>query len=772
MPGSRWPAGVDVPGFELDSGFAPVPVSAHAEQAATLAASNEEVVIVRGTVAPDERAALESQPNVIKVWDDTPIAPFAAPPMPAEAPAEEAVSEVGSIVMPMEGFAACPIGTCDCSPGTAKGAIADVASYLGVDQIWASGIRGTGIVVGIVDGGITAVGRPVKAGETGTTKVGRVIGGWPTADWGTTAAAWSNHGNMTSTDALGMAPDAQVYDIRISDGNAISNALAGFQWAIDQHRANGTPQVLSNSWGIFQESWDPAYATDPTHPFTRKVVDALNEGIIVLFAAGNCGATCPDGRCGPDAGPGRDIWGANGHPLVMTVGAVNKNEQFVGYSSQGPGALDPHKPDFCSITHFTGYFASDSGTSAATPIAAGVVALFKQAAPSATQDKIKQALIDTAKDIGPGGWDQHSGAGIIRAKAAMDKLAGAPRASGSVVAWGPNRLDAFVLGTDRAVYHKWWNGSAWGPSVTGYEAQGGVALSAPEVVAWGPDRLDVFVLGTDRALYHKWWNGSAWGPSLTGYENLGGVCASPPKVVSWGPNRLDLFVLGEDSAVWHKWWDGSAWGPSLTGWESLGGVCESPPEAVAWGPNRLDVFVIGTNHALYHKWWDGSAWGPSVTGYEYMGGVIAGTPRVTSWGPNRLDVFVVGTNSALYHKWWNGSAWGPSVTGYEYMGGACVGRPEVVSWGPDRLDVFVIGTNSALYHKWWNGSAWGPSVTGYEYMGGVCLGSPRVTSWGPNRLDVFVVGTNSALYHKWWNGSAWGPSVTGYEYMGGVIVDF
>ena len=71
---------------------------------------------------------------------------------------------------------------------------------------------------------------------------------------------------MTSTDALGMAPDAQVYDIRISDGNAISNALAGFQWAIDQHRANGTPQVLSNSWGIFQESWDPDYASDPNHP--------------------------------------------------------------------------------------------------------------------------------------------------------------------------------------------------------------------------------------------------------------------------------------------------------------------------------------------------------------------------------------------------------------------------------------------------------------------------------------------------------------------------
>jgi hypothetical protein len=231
---------------------------------------------------------------------------------------------------------------------------------------------------------------------------------------------------MTSTDALGMAPDAHIYDLRISDSptvpGLISNAIQAFQWAIDRHRRDGTPQVLSNSWGIFQQSWDPAYATDPNHPFTQKVVEALNEGILVLFAAGNCGDTCPDGRCGPDAGPGRDIWGANGHPLVMTVGAVNKDEQFVGYSSMGPGALDPHKPDFCSITHFRGYEPSDSGTSAATPILAGAVALIKQAHPAATQAQIKACLQSTAKDIGPAGWDQWSGAGIVRPHQALGCL--------------------------------------------------------------------------------------------------------------------------------------------------------------------------------------------------------------------------------------------------------------------------------------------------------------------------------------------------------------
>jgi ABC-type taurine transport system substrate-binding protein len=337
-----------------------------------------------------------------------------------------------------------------------------------------------------------------------------------------------------------------------------------------------------------------------------------------------------------------------------------------------------------------------------------------------------------------------------------------------VVAWGPGRLDAFVLGTDRALYHKWWNGNAWGPSATGYEAMGGVCTGTPQVVSWGPNRLDVFVTGTDSALYHKRYGG-AWGPSITGYENMGGVCVGDPRVASWGANRLDVFVLGTNRALFHKWWNGSGWGPSLTGYENMGGVCVGQPEVVAWGPDRLDVFVIGTDRALYHKWWNGSAWGPSITGYEKLGGVCTSAPRVVAWGANRLDVFVTGTDCALYHKWWDGHSWGPSVAGFERLGGVCIGQPEVVAWGPNRLDVFVIGTDSALYHKWWNGSKWGPSVSGFESLGGVCTSDPRVVSWGPNRLDVFVTGTDSALYHKAWNGSAWAPSVTGYEFMGGTI---
>ncbi len=411
--------GLDATGFQLDTGYEPVPGTvSDTKLAMELEASQQEIVTVRGRIDRKKRKELESRENVVRVWDDTEIAPFGIQP------------ELETFVESGMSTGNCPIPPCDCDQGTAscsKGSIHDVARYLGVDRIWARGRKGQGIVIGIVDGGITATGRPISRSDTEHPKwpgklVSRVIGGWPANDWGTTGAAWGWHGNMTATDALGMAPQAQIYDIRISNGNTISNALAGFQWAINRYRANGTPHILSNSWGIYRKSWDPAYATDPNHPFTRKVVEAINEGIIVLFAAGNCGEGCPSGRCGSDTGPGKSIWGANGHPRVMTVGAANIQGRLIGYSSQGPAALDPHKPDFCSISHFTGYFNCDTGTSAACPVAAGVVALLKQCRPSLTQDAIKQALKNTALNIGAAGWDQHSGSGIIQARAAFDRL--------------------------------------------------------------------------------------------------------------------------------------------------------------------------------------------------------------------------------------------------------------------------------------------------------------------------------------------------------------
>jgi serine protease AprX len=678
LAASEMAAQMNAIGFVLDTSYEPVPVSASGD-AASLLANNEEIAIVRGVVEESKIQELEAQPNVIKVYKDTPIAPF-----------ESALLEKAEkdLVMPMDGTGTCPIGTCDCSPTTPKGAIADVASYFGVDKIWAAGYKGQGIVVGVVDGGITAEGRYVGAFET-IRKIPNVIGG-PAENWGTTARAWGEHGNMCATDVLGMAPEAKLYDCRISDGGAVSTALTVYEWAIKQHKTDGTPHILTNSWGIYQKSWDEFYATNPDHPFSRKVVEAINEGILVLFAAGNCGESCPSDRCGTDNGPGKSIWGANGHPLVMTVGAVNKDEQFVGYSSQGPAALDPNKPDFCSVTHFRGYFGSDNGTSAATPIAAGVVALLKNAKPDLTQEEAKNALKNTAKNIGEPGWDQHSGAGIIQPKAAFDllqpqqahwsewqKLDGNCFSAPAIAALGEKRLDAFVLGGESAIYHKSWDGSSWSE----WENLGGFSLSAPAAVAFTPNRIDTFIIGQQRQLLRKFWDNSTWSE----WEDLGGFCKQGVAVCS-STNRLDLFTIGADNATYHKSWDG-AWSE----WENLGGLCLSAPAAVSAGANHLEVFVRSADHAIYRKSWDGASW----SNWESLGGLWLYSPAVTSWGANRLDVFAVGIDNALYRKTWDNSTW----SAWENLGGACISAPAAVSTGINRIDTFAVGGDNALYCK-------------------------------------------------------------------------
>ncbi|NEQ74904.1 MAG: S8 family serine peptidase [Okeania sp. SIO2C9] len=405
---------INLPGFQVDSSYAPVTVESTPEQSMSMRLrSDEEIVVVRGTVSRGNIQQLESSYNVIKVWSDPPIEPFTN----------------------------CPIPPCDCVPTTPKGDRLRAAQVMGASQIWARGYQGQGIVIGIVDGGISAEGR------TQNGRIPNVIGGWPNNDWGT-RAEWDEHGNMSSTDALAMAPQAQIYDIRVSGGDTsdlLSNALQGFQWAINQYQSNGTPQILSNSWGIYQQNLALDYIDNANHPFNRKVVEAVNAGIIVLFAAGNCGATCPDPRCGDSTGPGRDIWGANGHPLVITVGAVNSNYQLIGYSSSGPAALDQNKPDVCGVSHFTGYFNSDAGTSAACPVVAGVVALLKQANSSAQPAQIKTALQETAAQIGGlRGWNQHSGYGVVQGNQALSALESPTESSTSE--WNPNNRKEYFVG--------------------------------------------------------------------------------------------------------------------------------------------------------------------------------------------------------------------------------------------------------------------------------------------------------------------------------------
>lgn len=412
---------VGLPQFKIDTRLTPVPIVAVNRIQMSLDAAREQLVLVRGTIDEDQVEQLREHSHVVEVLVDNSIFPF-----DLDIDMMHCLDFGHRSASELKAF--CPIPPCDCNPAKNHGCLLDVAAYLGVDQIWQNGFKGDGVVIGIVDGGITA---EIKLDRDTPGLVPRVIGGWPSANWGT-LARWDGHGNKMAINALGMAPHAEIYDIRISDssdcGGCVSDAIAGLQWAIEKYRRDGVPQILSCGWGLYQRLDDPKYATDARHPLTRKVVEAIDEGILVIFAAGNGGESCPLRSCGDDIGPGKSIWGANGHPRVITVGAVNKDEQLIGYSSQGPAALDEYKPDFCGISHFAGYNSCDAGTSSACAVAAGVVALLKQIRPTLTQEGAKRLLKATAKEIGPPGWNRHTGSGIIQAEAAHNQLVGSTTA--------------------------------------------------------------------------------------------------------------------------------------------------------------------------------------------------------------------------------------------------------------------------------------------------------------------------------------------------------
>jgi subtilisin family serine protease len=395
-------------GFRIDPTYQPVELrQPHATLQARLDASNEKAVVIRGAIEEAQTDALKRNPSVLAVWRDATIAPFCAYPV-ASAFDLELASETGP----------CPQAVCDCGSGPdgAKGTLAEVATYLGADQLWAAGYRGDGIVVAVCDTGVRR------------SAVGALLDGWSpqgATPWGDEYAV--AHGTMCAVDVLGICPSARILDVGVlkSQGGMsglMSDAIAAYDWVLERYRRDGTPQVVTNSWGIYQESWAPDYARNAEHPLCRKVMEAIEAGILVCFAAGNCGERCPSQRCGSDAGPGRSIWGVNGHPRVLTVGAANIRNEWIGYSSQGPAALDPRKPDLCAPSHFQGFTTNDNGTSAACPIAAGVLALLRQARPSLRQDEAKRVLQQSARRVGTQTWNAAAGAGIVQAAAAAAQL--------------------------------------------------------------------------------------------------------------------------------------------------------------------------------------------------------------------------------------------------------------------------------------------------------------------------------------------------------------
>ena len=325
-----------------------------------------------------------------------------------------------------------------CGGSAAVGNAADVARLLGTRRLRQAQMDGRNTLVAIVDTGVnipylqSRLGRRLRfSGER--SWVPPLQPGQPAMTPGQMPVG---HGTMCAFDALIAAPAATLLDIAVlasrrpggsvMDG-LLSDAVLGYSHLLRLIRGLGRPGdfhslIVNNSWGMFQESWDfppghPGnYSDNPAHPFNRIVATLERAGADILFAAGNCGRECPDRRCGsePDSG----IFGANSHPAVLCVAGVDVTKRRVGYSTRGPGRIDPQKPDVAGFTHFagSGVYPADGGTSAATPVVAGLVAAFRSrfpTGPDRTPAMLRDLVRRTADDVGEPGFDTENGFGIV-----------------------------------------------------------------------------------------------------------------------------------------------------------------------------------------------------------------------------------------------------------------------------------------------------------------------------------------------------------------------
>jgi subtilisin family serine protease len=329
------------------------------------------------------------------------------------------------------------------------------------EQVWALGITGQGIVVGVIDTGVN-YNHVDLAGHMWTDP------NYPNHGWNFelsnndpmdisghgTHCAGSIASDGTAGSQCGVAPEAQIMACRVrtvADSVAEEQVFSAMQFVISPPLSptNGG-DLISMSLG-WQYQWGPRRAT------WRQSCDNVGvAGIVMCIAAGNerTSNTPPNAvRCPGDVPP---PWqnpenGATGALSdVVTVGATDVNDVIGSFSSPGPvtwQGISPYNdyayppgltcPDVsapgvniksCAYDNNTGYYDGWNGTSMATPHTAGVVALMLQKNPQLTPLEIDSILETTAIDLGTAGKDNDFGAGRIDALYAVNAtpVAGAP----------------------------------------------------------------------------------------------------------------------------------------------------------------------------------------------------------------------------------------------------------------------------------------------------------------------------------------------------------
>ena len=153
-----------------------------------------------------------------------------------------------------------------------------------------------------------------------------------------------------------------------------------------------------------------SYGSSTTESRERRAIrHAVENDVVVVAAAGNRGVN--QGIDYPAALPG-----------VIAVGATDALDRRATFSCTGP-ELDLVAPGVSILTYTanaTTYgLTYTQGTSFSSPLVAGVAALMLSVNPHLTPAQIEQMLGQSADDLGPSGFDEHFGYGLLNAHAAL-----------------------------------------------------------------------------------------------------------------------------------------------------------------------------------------------------------------------------------------------------------------------------------------------------------------------------------------------------------------
>lgn len=296
---------------------------------------------------------------------------------------------------------------------------------------WNAGYTGSGIGVAVIDSGVTLDSDLTNTlvNQSYVTNDAHDYYGHGTHVAGIIAGTGAHsHCYQCTRNLQGLAPGAKIINLRVLDQNgegSDSNVIAAIDEAISL-KATYNIRVINLSLGR------PVYESYAQDPLCHAVEEAWKAGIVVVAAAGNNGRSNPSGNYGYGTimAPGND-------PYVITVGATNTVETYTrtddkmtSYSSKGPTAIDHIvKPDLVAPgnhvvslydqsgslynsypgnmvandylmnngdTSPSGLYFTLSGTSMATPVVSGAVALLLQAHPTLTPDQVKAKLMLTA----------------------------------------------------------------------------------------------------------------------------------------------------------------------------------------------------------------------------------------------------------------------------------------------------------------------------------------------------------------------------------------